>query len=629
MSTIKDPYPRTRLTVLLGFVALAAGPAAADLSEISLETVATGLDRPVAITQAGDSRLFVTLRTGRIVIFDGVRVLPQPFLDIRGRVRSTGGEQGLLSVAFHPDYPTNGFFFVDYTNLAGDTVIARYRVSANPEVADPASEAILLTIDQPFGNHNGGQLQFGPDGFLYAATGDGGSANDPGCEAQDGASLLGKLLRLDVDADAGAPPFHAIPSDNPYAGDDGVRDEIWATGLRNPWRFSFDRQTGDLLVADVGQASREEVDFQPAASAGGENYGWKVMEGTLCLGSTAGCSGPVPGCGSPAYTAPVLEYDHGGERCSITGGYVYRGSAIPELVGHYVYGDYCAGTLWAAARTSGSWQATELVPAAANLTTFGEDAAGEIYLAAGSTLYRLAGPDLPQPGTLELAAASLTVGEAAGQVAVAVLRAGGSDGAVSVDWTTSDGTATAPEDYLAAAGTLTWDDGEGGEKSFHLTIVDDPMVEGDESFGVELDSPAGGAVLGTLTSGELTITDDDVTAEPCEPGPATLCLNGERFQVEIAWRTAAGAEGPGQAEPLTPESGYFWFFDAANPEVFVKVLDACVDPFNRFWVFAAGLTDVETRLSVVDTATGALRRYDKPLGSGFDPIRDTTAFDCP
>ncbi len=621
----------TGLRIFLTLLLALAGPAAADLSDIHLETVATGLDRPVAITHAGDpgdGRLFITLRSGRIVIFDGVRVLPQPFLDIRDRVRSLGGEQGLLSVAFHPDYAANGLFFVDYTNSAGDTVITRYRVTGDPDVADPASEAILLTIEQPFGNHNGGQLQFGPDGLLYAATGDGGSANDPGCEAQDGDSLLGKLLRLDVDTDMGSAPFHAIPADNPFVGDDGVRDEIWATGLRNPWRFSFDRQTGDLVVADVGQASREEVDFQPAASAGGENYGWKMMEGSLCRGST-GCGGPVPGCDDPAYTAPVLEYDHGGGRCSITGGYVYRGSAIPELVGHYLYGDFCAGTLWAASRAGGSWQATELAPSAPGLTTFGEDAAGEVYLAAGSTLFRLAGPDLPQPGTLELMAASVVVGEGDGQTTVTVLRTAGSDGMVSVDWTTRDGTATATGDYLAAAGTLTWDDGESGGKTFTVTIVDDALAEDDESFTVELATPGGGAVLGTLTAAELTITDDDAVAEPCEPGPATLCLNGGRFRVEIAWRTAGGAEGLGQAVPLTPDSGYFWFFDAANPEIFVKVLDACVDPFNHFWVFAAGLTDVETRLTVVDTATGDLRRYDKPQGQGFDPIRDTSAFDCP
>ena len=201
---------------------------------------------------------------------------------------------------------------------------------------------------------------------------------------------------------------------------------------------------------------------------------------------------------------------------------------------------------------------------------------------------------------------------------------------MSVDWATRDGTATAPGDYLAGAGTLTWDDGESGGKAFTVSIVDDALVEGDESFTVELAAPGGGAVLGTLTAAELTLTDDDLVAEPCVAGPATLCVNGGRFRVEVAWRTAANASGLAQAAPLTPESGYFWFFDADNPEVFVKVLDACVDPFNHYWVFAAGLTDVETRLTVVDTATGELRIYDKPLGQGFDPIRDTSAFDdCP
>ncbi|MEE8523494.1 MAG: PQQ-dependent sugar dehydrogenase [Thermoanaerobaculia bacterium] len=610
-----------------GISMLLATHAGADLADVDAVIMATGLSAPVAITHAGDGRLFITLQAGQIVIFENGQVRPQPFLDIRNRVGS-GGERGLLSTAFHPRYAQNGFFYVDYTNLAGTTVVARYRVSADPDMALTGSEAILLEIQQPFANHNGGQLQFGPDEFLYVGMGDGGSGNDPGCRAQDGSTLLGKMLRLDVDQNAGSPPFHGIPAGNPFVGT-GIEDEVWALGLRNPWRFSFDRQTGDLLIADVGQNRREEIDFQPASSSGGDNYGWKVMEGTLCLGSTSGCASPVPGCNAPQYTPPVLEYDHGGGRCAVVGGYVYRGDEILELAGHYVYGDLCAGTLWAATRGGGSWSAQVLSPAVPGLVTFGEDAAGEIYLAAGSVLYRLAGPAPAQAGILELTAASFTAQEGAAAT-VTVSRSGGSDGAVSVDYATADGSATAPGDYVAIAGTLTWQDGDRATKSFAVALVDDLLVEGEESLTVALSAPAGGAVLGNRATAVVVIADDDVGAEPCMASPTTLCLNGGRFRVDIAWRTLEGGTGLGQAIPLSTDAGYFWFFDVANPEVFVKVLDACVSPFDHFWVFAAGLTDVETTLTVVDTATGALRRYDKPLGEGFDPLRDTTAFDtCP
>ncbi len=605
---------------------LTAPAAIAGLADVDAVVMATGLDNPVAITHAGDNRLFITLQAGRIVIFENGQIRPQPFLDIRDRVGS-GGERGLLSVAFHPAYAQNGFFYVNYTDLSGTTVIARYRVSADPDMALVGSEAILLEIPQPFNNHNGGQLQFGPDGFLYVGMGDGGSANDPGCRAQDGASLHGKMLRLDVDQNAGSSPFHGIPASNPFLGS-AVADEVWALGLRNPWRFSFDRQTGDLLIADVGQNAREEISFQPAASNGGENYGWKVMEGTVCLGSTSGCDAPVPDCNAPEYTPPVLDYNHGGGRCAVVGGYVYRGSEITALFGRYLYGDLCSGTLWAAVRGGSVWPTQTLNPSIPGLTTFGEDAAGEIYLADGDELYRLIGPTQTQAGTLELTAATFTAGEGEA-VTVTVSRDGGTDGAVSVDYATADGSATAPGDYLTASGTLTWDDGDGAAKSFTVTLVDDLLVEGDESFTVTLSAPGGGATLGNRTTAEIVIGDDEVSVEPCIASETTLCLEGGRFRADIAWRSLDGS-GFGQAVPLSADAGYFWFFNADNPEVFVKVLDACAPPFDHFWVFAAGLTDVETTLTVVDTATGVLRRYDKPLGAGFDPIRDTTAFDtCP
>ena len=370
----RDPFPQT-----------AEASAAAD---VVLQPLASGLPALTSIATPGDTRLFLTVQTGRIVIWDGSAILAAPFLDLTPLV-SCCGEQGLLSVAFHPQYAANGRFFVDYTNTAGNTVVARYRVSADPNVADPSSGVTLLTILQPFANHNGGELQFGPDGFLYIGMGDGGSANDPMCNAQNDGSLLGKLLRIDVNQNTGAPPFYGIPPDNPFR-PAGAPNEVWDKGLRNPWRFSFDRATGDLWIGDVGQGAREEVDFEPRG-AGGRNYGWKVMEGTICgEGGFAGCSSsaPPPPCRSGAYTLPTYEYDHSSGDCSITGGYVYRGSAMPSFSGQYFYGDYCTGRIWANQRL--------LTPRAANLTTFGEDPTGELYAGTGDgVLLRLTEAGLP------------------------------------------------------------------------------------------------------------------------------------------------------------------------------------------------------------------------------------------
>ncbi|MEE8522568.1 MAG: PQQ-dependent sugar dehydrogenase, partial [Thermoanaerobaculia bacterium] len=395
-----------------------------DVADLDFELVVSGLASPVAITHAGDPRLFVTEQAGRVAIVAGGTVQATPFLDISARVGTASGEQGLFSVAFHPDYANNGLFYVDYTDNSGDTVISRFSVTADPNVANPASEAILLTIPQPFANHNGGQLQFGADGFLYVASGDGGSANDPGCEGQDGATLLGAMLRLDVDQNVGTPPYHGIPASNPFVGDATVIDEIWALGMRNPWRFSFDRDTGDMYIGDVGQGAREEVDLQPAASAGGENYGWKVMEGTLCTGNSSGCAGiSLPACNAPELTLPILEYDHSGGRCSITGGYVYRGSAIPAADGLYVYGDFCTGEVFAASDPGGGWQ-SQVLPNSTFpfVTTFGEDVDGELYLARNGNLYRLTGPAGP-----EFCNQVLVTGEAAGGSAFGDLSTDGLD----------------------------------------------------------------------------------------------------------------------------------------------------------------------------------------------------------
>ena len=359
-----------------------------------LTQIAGPLGGITAITHAGDGRLFITLQRGRILVWDGAMILPTPFLDISNLIVCCG-EQGLLSTAFHPNYAENGFFYVDYTDTAGDTVIARYSVSSDSNVADPFSGVPLLTIDQPFANHNGGQLQFGPDGMLYIGMGDGGSANDPECHAQrmepqpGRQELLGKLLRIDVNQSIDAPPYYGIPADNPFVASGGP-NEAWAKGLRNPWRLSFDRLTGDLFIGDVGQGQIEEIDLQPVASAGGENYGWKMMEGTRCTGNDGNCPGGTPACDSPELTLPILEYDHGGGRCSVTGGYRYRGLRIPALYGRYVYGDYCSGEIWGAFLDGDTW-ATELLPIeTGGLQTFGQDIAGELYVGnSDGILYRI------------------------------------------------------------------------------------------------------------------------------------------------------------------------------------------------------------------------------------------------
>lgn len=342
-------------------------------SEIQIEAVITGLDSPVAITHAGDGsgRLFITQLSGQILVFDGTQILPEPFLDIASLI-STGGERGLFSVAFHPNYTINGFLFVNYTNINGngDTVVARYSVSADPNVVDANSAFILLTVTQPFTNHNGGQLQFGPDGFLYIGMGDGGFGGDPSNNAQTLSNLLGKILRIDVD---GGLPY-SIPADNPFLGNPGAREEIWALGLRNPWRFSFDRLIGDFFVADVGQNNLEEVNFQPVDSQGGDNYGWRLMEGSDCFN-------PSVNCDNGMLTLPILEYDHS-LGCSITGGYRYRGSENPGLAGVYFYGDFCTGRIWGATEnTAGEWTTTLLLDTDLSVTAFGEDENGELYLA--------------------------------------------------------------------------------------------------------------------------------------------------------------------------------------------------------------------------------------------------------
>ncbi len=342
--------------------------------QLTLTPLVTGLENPTAITHAGDGsdRIFIVEQEGRIQIIQNGNLLATPFLDISTRI-STGGERGLLGLAFPPNYASKGYFYVNYTNPAGDTVVARYRLTNDPNVADLNSEEIILTVDQPFENHNGGQLAFGPDGYLYIGMGDGGGGGDPQNNAQNPQSLLGKILRIDVES--GVVPY-AIPATNPFVAandpNNQFSDEIWALGLRNPWRFSFDRVTGDLYIGDVGQNALEEIDFQPATSQGGENYGWNIMEGTSRYNNNPS--------DITSLVLPVAEYDHSLGQ-SVTGGTVYRGSLEPSLQGVYLYGDFISGRIWGLRPNSTGWENTLLLDSPYGISTFGEDQAGNLYVA--------------------------------------------------------------------------------------------------------------------------------------------------------------------------------------------------------------------------------------------------------
>jgi len=388
-----------------------------ELPEVSLTQVAAGLARPVHVTHAGDGsgRIFIVEQHGRILILDDDGSTT-PFLDINERVASPaaggGNEQGLLSVAFPPGFAEKGYFYVYYTMRDGDNVVSRFSLADDPNLANPESEEQIIVLPHPqYTNHNGGQLAFGPDGYLYIATGDGGGGGDPLDNAQDPASLNGKLLRIDVEMESlrtkRSKPYarsssqkyncylpmvttdkaYTIPADNPFIDDPDFRPEIWAFGLRNPWRFSFDRQTGDVYIADVGQNRWEEINFQPANSPGGENYGWNIMEGEECYAADS--------CDTEGLTMPVHVYPiFSSSDCSITGGFVYRGEQYPELDGLYIYGDFCSGRIWGMRQDDGEWQTGLLTNTDFRISSFGEDELGEVYVAdmTGGSVYRIDQP---------------------------------------------------------------------------------------------------------------------------------------------------------------------------------------------------------------------------------------------
>ena len=353
---------------------------------------ASGFDQPLFVTFApGDStRLFVVEKGGVIKVVKNGTVLSIPFLDISDSAINNSSERGLLGMAFHPDFQSNGYFYVDYTGVTGATHISRFSVNSNPDVADRSSELVILKVEQPYANHNAGMLAFSPiDGYLYVGFGDGGSGGDPQNRAQNPDSLLGKVLRIDVN---GGPPY-SVPFDNPFVDSSNYRHEIWALGLRNPWRYTFDRQTGDLYIADVGQDEVEEVDFQPSTSKGGQNYGWRLKEGNDCYDPPTGCETRTD-LVNPIWT---YRHDEATNPCSITGGYVYRGQAIKGIQGMYFCGDYCSGEVWAFRFTpqGGLTDFTDytatLSPGHLDLVSFGEDYFGELYIVSmlDGTVYRI------------------------------------------------------------------------------------------------------------------------------------------------------------------------------------------------------------------------------------------------
>jgi len=524
-----------RTYLALGAAALAAALAPPDArAAVFVEKVAGSLNRPTNIVHAGDDtgRTFVSEQPGTIRVYhDWAPPGSDPgsvFLDISALV-NPNGEQGLLGLAFHPLYATNGFFYVYYTETDGNhNVVARYHVSADPDAADPLSGMIILSITHnTAGNHNGGRLEFGPDNYLYIGTGDGGSTPN---NAQDLTNLLGKILRIDVDS--GFP--YAIPPTNPFFNQPPKRGEIWAYGVRNPWRFSFDRDTGDLFIGDVGLSTREEVDYQLAGDSGSQNYGWPLMEGTVCKSGS-------PKCTDGSLTLPILEYPHGTGNCAITGGLRNRSPNLPNWLGQYLYADYCTGDMWAATQgTNGMWTSAVVWDFNTTISTFGLDEAGDVYVAAHfkGEVYRLRGT-LP---VLSISDAIVTEGNSGTRPAVFQVTLSAADNAtISVPYSTMAGSA-GPGDFMATSGTLTIPPGM-TTASISVPVIGDVMDEPNEAFQLLL-GPATGAAL-SRTQAQGTILDDDgrpALFRPIEALPAVITAQGSyRLTRNLSTSQGSGA----------------------------------------------------------------------------------------
>jgi glucose/arabinose dehydrogenase len=552
------------LPILFIFVSLALQVRA----QVSILSFAAGFTRPSDITNCGDDRLFVVEQRGYIWILDknGVK-LPTPFLNIDPIVGSTGNEQGLLGLAFHPNYPETPYFYVNYTDNSGDTHISRFSVSDNdPNQADPNSELNLFQVDQPYSNHNGGCLKFGTDGYLYIGLGDGGSGGDPQGNGQKLTTYLAKMHRIDVDN--GAP--YGIPPTNPFINDPNALDEIWAYGLRNPWRFSFDRATGDLWIGDVGQDDWEEVDFQAASSTGGENYGWKIMEGTHCYPPG------TPNCNMTGLTLPVAEHANAGATgCSVTGGFVYRGFKFPQLYGHYLFTDYCSGLLWSIVPDgNGGWTKTQVADLINNqLVSFGENKNGELFLLGNSNgiVYRLVD---------DSEVWSYTVTE------TQPLCPGTTDGAIQISFSPNTPTPT-----------VTWSDGPTGAERFNLA---------DGEYTATIIGVNGSIATETVTIGSeiyLDATTSDIVCPGGNDGAIGLVVYNSQGPASASWSDGGtGLERIG----LT----------AGNYSVTVTTAEGCVfsEDFTLTTLLTSPVPIIEASNDTLSVVGGGFESYQWYLG---------------
>jgi len=523
--------------------------------EVILETYATGFSSPVDITHAGDDRLFIVERAGLIKIIDANgTTLATPFLDIDNLVHSFGGqgEIGLLGLAFHPNFANNGHFYVHYTNNDDNSSISRFTVDAgSPNTVDPATEQIVMVISQPYLNHNGGCLKFGPDGYLYIGMGDGGSAGDPQNYAQNTNSMLGKMLRIDVDN--GSP--YSIPANNPFVNDANVLDEIWAIGLRNPWRFSFDRMTGDLWIGDVGQGAREEIDLQPASSNGGENYGWRCYEGDNSY-NTSGC-GPAGD-----YVGALHDYNHSGGSCSVTGGFVYRGSDQPALSGIYIYADYCSGRIWTLSPDgSGSYDDNlSNTYGGYDLSSFGEDTDGELYAARLGT------------GTIYKVTADACSAFAANATIVNETCAATNDGSISISL--SDG--TSPYTYAWSTGDNTSSISGLQAGTYIVTINDAAQCQLIETYQLTNGTPSNFTVM---ANGPTEFCEGDSVVLTSDTPPAGYDLQWNNGNLQIP-----GANDITYTVFGNPGNYYVTFLNgpcsvpSTSNWIFVNVLETPDDP---------------------------------------------------
>jgi len=542
-----------------------ATPALSEVAAtIQLQPMLTGLSSPLYVTHAhdGSNRLFIVEQPGRIKVLQPGTASPTVLLDITSKVLS-GGERGLLGLTFHPQFTANRRFFVDYTRQTdGATVIAEYHASAsNPNVAD-TNETVLLTIAQPFPNHNGGMVEFGPDGFLYIGMGDGGSANDPGNRAQNIEERLGKILRIDVDHPNGSVPYSS-PPDNPFFGPTPGADEIYALGLRNPWRFSFDRATGQLYAADVGQDAREEIDI---ITRGG-NYGWRIFEGTRCtnLGPTS--------CTAGGFIAPIAEYTHSAGRCSITGGYVYRGAKSSLPVGAYVYGDYCTGEIFMLRDGAQSL----LLDTSLSISSFGEDEAGEIYVVGlGGTVHRIAAPN-------PLASVSAASFNGAALAAESIVSAFGTGLAT----TTQSGGGTS-----LGGTTVRVVDSAGTERPAFIFFVSPSQA----NFQIPPGTTAGAASV-NITASNGVVSSQTAQIAAVAPGLFAANANGQGVAAALALRVK-----PDNSQTFEPVA----FYDTAQGRYASRPLDLGPETDQVFLVlFGTGIR-FRSSLSAVTATIGGV-----------------------